>query len=359
MMNNNYCIIMAGGIGSRFWPVSRTNHPKQFIDILGTGESLIQQTFNRFKTICDVKNIFIVTNEEYKELTLEQLPELDENQVICEPSRRNTAPCIAYANFKIEKLNPKANIIVSPADHLILKPEVFQKVMLKALSYTEKHDDLLTIGINPSRPDTGYGYIKFKDDSNEGIYSVDEFTEKPELELAKKFISGGNYSWNSGMFIWRVDVIQNAMKSLLPEVYELFSAGKSHYNSAEEAKFIEATYSKCPEISIDYGVMEKAKNVKVINADFGWSDLGTWGSLYDHLELDKDGNGVIEGNVEVVNGSGNIALFPKNKKAVIQGVSDYIIVDTENAFLLCKKENEQEIKKFVEQMRSKGETKYL
>jgi len=350
---------MAGGIGSRFWPVSRTAHPKQFIDILGTGESLIQQTFDRFEKICGAENIYVVTNKEYKDITLEQLPKISESQVICEPARRNTAPCIAYANFRIAAKNPNANVVVTPADHLILKEDIFIDIIQSALDHTSKNDVLLTIGIEPTRPDTGYGYIKYSGNGKNTVNQVVQFTEKPNLETAKEFLESGDYSWNSGMFIWKLSSIQKAMQELLPEVFELFAGGKDVYLTEKEETFINKTYPSCPDISIDYGIMEKADNVEVINASFGWSDLGTWGSLYEHLNKDDSKNATIDGNVTLHKASGNIISFPKNKKAVIQGVDDLIMIDTPNAFLLCRKEDEQQIKSFVNEMRDKGENEYL
>lgn len=350
---------MAGGIGSRFWPVSRASHPKQFIDILGTGESLIQQTFNRVRNLCPPQNIYVVTNREYKALTLQQLPELSEEQVISEPLRRNTAPCIAYANFKILTVNPEANIIVTPADHLILKEETYRQVLTKALVYAGEEDTLVTIGIHPNRPDTGYGYIEYDANGNSDFRKVVKFTEKPDLETARKFLNSGNYSWNSGMFIWKLSSIQKAMKTHLPEVYNIFEAGMKKYNTPEETAFITEVYNQCPDISIDYGVMEKAGNVQVINADFGWSDLGTWGSLYTHLQPDEDGNAVISGDIMLYESNDNIINMPAGKLTVIQGLDDYIVVDTNDALLICKKEEEQKIKQFVSDIKEKKGMQYL
>ena len=346
MNKNNYCVIMAGGIGSRFWPMSRTQHPKQFLDILGTGETLIQQTYNRLKRICPEQNIYIVTNDIYKELTFEQLPNLNNEQVICEPSRRNTAPCIAYANFKIANKNPNANIVVAPADHLILKEDEFIRVINLALSYTEKNDVLFTLGITPTRPDTGYGYIQF-DDSDAEIKKVKTFTEKPNLELAKQFIESGDFCWNSGMFVWSLKSINKAFETLLPNMHQVFSAGEGKYNTSEEEEFIKETYSTCKNISIDYGIMEKSKNVHVISADIGWSDLGTWGSIYTHLPLDENKNAVVGKNVMLYESKGNIVNVPKNKLVVLQGLKDYIVVESDNILLVCRKQDEQEIKQFV------------
>lgn len=337
---------MAGGIGSRFWPMSRTQHPKQFLDILGTGETLIQQTYNRLKRICPEENIYIVTNEIYRDLTFEQLPNLNDEQVICEPSRKNTAPCIAYANFKIAAKNPNANIVVAPADHLILKEDEFERVINLALSYTANNDVLFTLGITPTRPDTGYGYIQFDAEDDE-IKKVKTFTEKPNLEIAKQFIESGDFCWNSGMFVWSLKSINKAFETLLPNMYQIFKAGEGKYNTAQEDSFIKDAYSTCKNISIDYGIMEKSKNVHVISADIGWSDLGTWGSIYTHLPLDENKNAVVGKNVMLYESKGNIVNVPKNKLVVLQGLKDYIVVESDNILLVCKKQDEQEIKQFV------------
>ena len=338
---------MAGGIGSRFWPMSKTARPKQFIDILGTGETLIQQTYNRLKRICPKENIYIVTNEIYKDLITEQLPEINIDQVVCEPSMRNTAPCIAYANYKIAAKNPNANIVVAPADHLILKEDEFVRVINLALDYTANNDTLVTLGITPTRPDTGYGYIQFNEDNNSEIKKVKTFTEKPDLDLAKKFIDSGDFTWNSGMFIWSLNSIQKAFETLLPEVDEVFKNGLGKYNTPEEAEFIQTAYSTCKNISIDYGIMEKSKNAYVISADIGWSDLGTWGSIYTHLPHDKNDNAVVGKNVMLYDSKDNIINVPKDKLVVLQGLEDYIVVESDNILLVCKKQDEQKIKQIV------------
>jgi len=340
---------MAGGIGSRFWPMSKTLFPKQFIDILGTGETLIQQTFNRLKKICPKENIYIVTNENYKNLVIEQLKEITEEQIICEPNRRNTAPCIAYANFKIANKNKNANIIVAPADHLILKEDEFCRVMNVALDFTSKNDCLLTLGIKPTRPDTGYGYIQFIEDNNEDneIKKVKTFTEKPDKDLALKFLESGDFSWNSGMFVWNLKSIQNAYSKLLPNIYNAFEEGIPIYNTSKEYKFIQSIYASCKNISIDYGIMEKSSNVYVISADIGWSDLGTWGSIYTHLPLDENKNAIIGKNVMMYDAKGNIVNVPDSKLVVLQGLKNYIVVEANNILLVCKKEDEQKIKQIV------------
>jgi mannose-1-phosphate guanylyltransferase len=337
---------MAGGIGSRFWPMSRTQHPKQFIDILGTGETLIQQTYNRLKRICPEENIYIVTNEIYKDLTKEQLAGIKDEQIVCEPSMRNTAPCIAYANYKIAAKNPNANIVVAPSDHLILKEDEFVRVIEMALDHTSKNDCLLTLGITPSRPDTGYGYIQYLESDTE-VKKVKTFTEKPNLEIAKQFIESGDFCWNSGMFVWSLSSIQKAFKALLPDIDDVFKNGEGKYNTAEEYDFIQTAYSTCESISIDYGIMEKSKNVFVVSADIGWSDLGTWGSIYTHLPLDENNNALVGKNIMMYDSSDNIVNVPQEKLVVLQGLKDYIIVESDNILLICKKEDEQKIKQIV------------
>lgn len=352
---NNFCVIMAGGIGSRFWPMSRTEFPKQFIDILGTGRTLIQQTFDRLVKVAPKEQIFIVTNEQYKNLVIEQLG-VAEDQVLCEPSRRNTAPCIAYANYKIAKRNPKANILVAPADHLILKEDKFIAVVEQAMDFTAKHEALVTMGISPSRPDTGYGYIQFDDSSDSEIKPVKTFTEKPNLELAKQFLASGEFSWNSGMFIWSLNSIQKAFRTLMPDLDSLFVDQESHFDTAGEDKAIEEIYSVCKSVSIDYGIMEKADNVFVISADIGWSDLGTWGSIYTHIEPDENGNALIGKNIMMYDSKNCIVSMPKNKLVVLQGLKDYIVVESNDTLLVCKKQDEQKIKQFVTDIKlNKGE----
>ena len=359
-MKNNYCVIMAGGIGARFWPMSKTAHPKQFIDILGTGETLIQQTFNRFLKVCPPENILIVTNEQYKDLVMEQLPLIQEKQVLCEPSRRNTAPCIAYANYKIFNENPDARIVVAPSDHIIMKEDVFVNVVTEALDAVTDNDWLLTLGITPSRPDTGYGYIQYNGDQayakNNDIKKVKTFTEKPELEMAKQFLESGDFLWNAGIFIWSLKSIMAAFENHLPEIDSLFKAGIGKYSTDDEHAFINETYSVCPNISIDYGVMEKAENVHVYRADFGWSDLGTWGSLYEIREKDDNNNAIVGKNVMTYDSSNCIVNVPKNKLVVIQGLDDYIIAEEDHSLLICRKQDEQMIRNIVNDIRiEKGE----
>lgn len=354
---------MAGGVGARFWPMSRKDHPKQFIDILGTGETLIQSTFKRFLKVCPVENIYIVTNESYRELVLEQLPQLTKEQVLCEPSRRNTAPCIAYANYTILQRNPDANVVVAPSDHIILKEDVFTEVILSALDASEKHDWLLTLGIQPNRPDTGYGYIQFEETdslaTDSRIKKVKTFTEKPQLEMAKQFLASGDFLWNSGIFVWKLKTIMQSFVTHLPDVDQLFRNGIGKYATSEEQAFIEQTYAMCKSISIDYGVMEKANNVYVLSSDFGWSDLGTWGSLYDTRQKDSDANAIMGQNVMMYDSHNCIVNMPKDKLVVLQGLDGYIVVEDEGTLLVCRKEDEQQIRQFVNDvMIEKGE-KYV
>ncbi len=363
MMNkNNFCIIMAGGVGARFWPMSRQNHPKQFIDILGTGETLIQSTFRRFEKVCPPENIYIVTNKIYKEQVLKQLP-VSEEQVLCEPTRRNTAPCIAYANYRILERNPDANIVVAPSDHIILKEENFTEVITSALAATAENDWLLTLGIRPSRPDTGYGYIQYDDTlgykNDPRVKKVKTFTEKPQLDMAKQFLASGDFLWNSGIFIWRLKTILAAFDTYLPDVNELFSAGIGKYSTKEEDAFIKETYTMCKSISIDYGVMEKADNVYVLASDFGWSDLGTWGSLYETRAKDKNENTVVGNNVMLYDSSNCIVNMPKDKLVVLHGLDDYIVVEDNDILLVCRKGDEQQIRQFVNDVMIEKGDKYI
>lgn len=363
-MNKNYfCVIMAGGIGTRFWPMSRISRPKQFIDILGTGQTLIQQTFHRFEKICFKENIYIVTNEIYKNIIFDQIPGIQEHQILCEPMRRNTAPCIAYANYKIKQTNPDAVIVVAPSDHIILKEETFVEVILSALKAAEKKDWLLTLGIQPSRPDTGYGYIQFIDTitykEDPRVIKVKTFTEKPDLEMAKTFLKSGDFLWNSGIFIWSLKSILKSFNQHLPEVDSIFKEGIGIYNTPEEKQFIDYAYSRCKNISIDYGVMEKAGNVFVLASDFGWSDLGTWGSLFEHRPKNSDNNAIIGSNVMTYNSANCIINVPPQKLVVLQGLDDYIIVEDDDTLLVCKKSDEQMIRQIVSDVKEKKGDKYV
>jgi mannose-1-phosphate guanylyltransferase len=347
---------MAGGIGSRFWPMSTEERPKQFLDILGTGKTLIQQTYSRLLKIAPKENILIVTSTVYKGLVLEQLPDLTEQQVLCEPTRKNTAPCIAYANYKIAEINPNANVVVAPADHLILDESSFVDTINTAIKQSEREQCLVTLGIKPSRPDTGYGYIQFDPLTaafDDRIKAVKTFTEKPNLELAQQFIESGDFYWNSGIFIWNLKAIQKEFKNHLPEITELFDEGKGIYNTPEEQSFIDRIYQMCPSVSIDYGIMEKAKNVSTVLSDFGWSDLGTWGSLYTHIPHDKESNAIVGRDVHLYDSKDCVVNVPDDKLVVLQGLDNYIVVEANDVLLVCKKQDEQSIKKYVADIKAK------
>ena len=398
---NNYCVIMAGGVGSRFWPYSRTEKPKQFLDFFGTGRSLLQMTVDRFRPLVPIENVFIVTNVAYKSLILEQVPDLAEGQILCEPARRNTAPCIAYATAHIRALclqraygwtkdeckqlegytkegsmkgrkdlpkfqdidwsrpEMQANIVVAASDHLILEEEKFRDTIRKAFDFVSRNKVICTLGMSPTRPETGYGYIQFvADKSNElkveslklkedGIYPVKTFTEKPNREMAKVFLESGDFLWNSGIFIWNLQTISEAFRYLLPEVADRFREGELLMGTDKEEKFIEEIFPKCPNISIDYGIMEKADNVFVLPSSFGWSDLGTWGSLYELSEKDENGNVSLHSETHYYEAEGNIVVLEPGKVAIVQGVSDMIIVEEKGALLVCKKAEEQRIKEFT------------
>ena len=359
MDKNNYCVIMAGGVGSRFWPLSKKQQPKQFLDILGTGKTLIQLTFERFASICPVENFFVVTNSKYKDLVLQQLPQIKENQVLLEPLRRNTAPCIAYANFKIQKRNPEASIIVTPADHLILNEIKFLDVLGKGIKFVEDGNQLLTLGIQPSRPETGYGYIQVSNKAvtnNSDIYPVKTFTEKPHLDLAKIFHESGEFYWNSGIFVWKLKDIQEAFNRYLPDVKALFEDGIDSLDTEAEQAFIDRIYPECQNISIDYGILEKSENVFVYCSEFGWSDLGTWGSLYEHSSKDNNDNAVQGENVMMYESKDCLVNVPDDKLVVVQGLKDYIVVETDKTLLICRKRDEQELRKIVNDVKiTKGE----
>lgn len=361
MHTDNYCVIMAGGVGSRFWPVSRTLMPKQFLDILGTGKTLLQETFDRFKKLIPDENFYIVTSSEYKDIVLTQLPEISAEQVLLEPMRRNTAPCIAFANMKINQKNPNANIVVTPADHLIIKVEEFIRVIEKGLGFVADCEALLTLGIKPTRPDTGYGYIQFNSELEiskdlPSLKKVKTFTEKPELEIAKFFVESGEFYWNSGIFIWSIKSIMSSFDQYLPEVSSLF---KENFKPESEEKSIHKIYTECQNISIDYGIMEKAKNVYVLCSDFGWSDLGTWNSVYEHSSKDDNGNTLKNDTILSYNSKNNIVKANKDKLVVVHGLSNYIVVDTPDVLLICKKDEEQLVRQFVNDAKLLKGDKYI
>ncbi|MEY3411425.1 MAG: mannose-phosphate guanylyltransferase [Bacteroidota bacterium] len=349
--NNNYVVIMAGGIGSRFWPFSRTKSPKQFHDVLGVGKTLLQQTAERFTNVCPPENIYIVTNKDYKDLVKKQLPFLNDDQVLLEPIGRNTAPCVAYACYKIQAKNPAANIVVSPSDHIIMKEQVFENVILTALEETQNKDILITLGITPSRPDTGYGYIQYKEGSGP-IHKVKTFTEKPQLEMAKTFLESGDFVWNAGIFVWNVQSITKKIKQFLPELSLIFEKGKETYYSSAETDYINTAYSQCTNISIDFGIMEKADNVHVLLCEFGWSDLGTWKSLFESQEKNRENN-VLDGNIMTYNTTNSIIKTPKNKLVVVQGLDGYIVAEYDDVIMICKKDEEQKVKDFVADVKAR------
>lgn len=353
-MNSNYYVaIMAGGVGSRFWPASREARPKQFLDILGTGKTLLQMTYERFLPLIKKENIFVVTNEIYIDLVKEQLPDLTDNQVLAEPSRNNTAPCLAFTAFKLQNLNPNASFVVASSDHLIVKELEFLKNIEAALVFTQKNDALMTLGITPSSPNTGYGYIQYNrhDANNDGIFKVKSFTEKPQLDKAKEFVAAGNYLWNAGIFIWSVKSLLKAFKKNSTDIYSIFEKGENAFNTPNETAFIKEFYPTTPSISIDYAVMEKADNVYTIPCDFGWSDLGAWGALYQESEKDEYNN-VFQGKHIVASETSNSFVRAAHDKLVIlRGVEDMIIVDDDNVLLIYPKSKEQDIKKENEKVR--------
>ncbi|MDO3644104.1 mannose-1-phosphate guanylyltransferase [Mucilaginibacter sp. L3T2-6] len=361
MNKNYYAIIMAGGIGSRFWPISRTSHPKQFIDILGTGKTLIQNTYERFLKICPKENIYVVTNEIYTGLVKQQLPDMTDGQILTEPVMRNTAPCVAYGSFKIESLNPDAAIVVAPSDHLILDESAFISTIEKSLETASKNDCLITLGIKPSRPDTGYGYIQYTDQVlNEDFHKVKTFTEKPTLEIAKTFLQSGDFLWNAGIFVWSAKAIVNAYGNHLPDMHEIFAEARPVYNTDGEKNHIHKSYLQCTNISIDYGIMEKADNVYVLPSEFGWSDLGTWASIYDLAEKDYVGNAVIPADKVIMYDSSNCMVnVPDEKLVILQGLHDFIVVESNNTLLICPRDQEQNVKQVVADVKQKFGSKYI
>ena len=338
--NNNYCVILAGGIGSRFWPYSRKNMPKQFLDLFGTGQTLLQQTFYRYCKAVPSENIFVVTNEKYEGLVKKQLPELNSNHILLEPTRRNTAPCIAWASSHIQQENPNANIIVAPADHLILKEGEFIEAIQKGLEFVANSPQLLTLGIKPNRPETGYGYIQIDEKQEGNFYKVKTFIEKPQLEFAEVFAESDEFYWNSGIFIWNVNTILDAFRIHMPEICQKVMDGGEDFES-------------CPNISIDYGIMEKASNVYVQICNFGWADLGTWSSLHEASPKDMHKNVIINGNTLLYDCKENIIAIPKGKLAVLKGLEDYLVADTDNVLLICPKDDEQTIRRYVNDVQIK------
>lgn len=349
---------MAGGVGSRFWPFSRSNRPKQFLDFFGTGRSLLQMTFDRFRQVVPVENILIVSNVIYRDLILEQLPELQSNQVLLEPTRRNTAPCIAYAMNRIKAITSKANIIVAPSDHLIMKEAAFLDTINEGLDFIDKNDNLLTLGIQPSRPETGYGYIQIEEGDTD-LRRVKTFTEKPNAELAQVFFETGEFYWNSGIFLWNLQTIDKAFNKLLPDVANRFNSGKGVFNTDQEQAFIDEIYPSCPNVSIDYGIMEKAEDVHVLCAEFGWTDLGTWGSLYDISPKDENKNVTLKCETKFYESSNNMVALPEGKLAVIQDLEGYIVAESDDVLLICKMNDEQRIRQFVTDVTVSMDERYI
>lgn len=356
-MSSRFCVIMAGGIGTRFWPMSRQSRPKQFLDILGTGRSFLRHTYERFAKIIPNENFIVVTNQRYKSLVLENIPEIAESQVLCEPIGRNTAPCIAYAAYTLAKRNPDAEMIVTPADHLILNTDEFLTIVDDCSKFIQDKDALMTIGITPSRPETGYGYIQRS--SADRISRVKCFTEKPCLELAQAFLECGEFLWNSGIFIWKLRDIIRAFEQHLPDHNALFSSIVDELGTEREAEAIERVFSECKAISIDYGIMEKADNVYVRCGDFGWSDVGTWGSVYQQSRKDGFANALSHEQIKTYDTRNSLIYLPKDKVAVVSGLKDYIVVDTEDVLMICPKSDEHSIKSFIEDIKYETGDKHI
>lgn len=356
MSSNKYCVIMAGGIGSRFWPKSRKSMPKQFLDILGSGKSFIRHTFERFLPTIPTENFLVVTNRSYRDLVLEHIPELKPEQVLCEPIGRNTAPCICYAAYSLLKKDPDAQMVVTPADHFVSDEQGLRNIIDECFDFATQNKSLMTVGVRPSRPETGYGYIQVSDSNP--ISRVKCFTEKPNLELAQTFVQSGEFFWNSGIFIWRADDIVAAIERHLPEHHELFSSIMEDYGTSNEVAAIEKVFSECRAISIDYGVMEQAENVYVRVGEFGWSDVGTWGSVYQHSERDQNDNAANE-DTFLYDTTGTLVSLPAEKLAVVVGLKDYIVVDTDDALMICPCSEEQNIKKFIDDVKYNKGDKFI
>lgn len=358
--NKRYCVIMAGGVGSRFWPMSRRERPKQFMDILGTGRSFLRHTFERFLPIIPIENFLVVTNEAYAKQVLAEIPELRPEQILSEPLGRNTAPCIAYAAFRVAATAPDATMIVTPSDHLILDEELFRSEMERCVDFASQTGSLLTVGISPTRPDTGYGYIQVGAPAEQpGFQRVKTFTEKPNAQLARAFVESGEFFWNSGIFIWRADAILGELRTHLLDTYELFASAEGCYGTPAEEANIARIYSELRGTSIDYGVMEKSSKVFVRCSNFGWSDIGTWGSLYQYAQKDDDGNAAADNQLLAFDTHNCLVRLPKNKMAVIEGLEDYIVVDTDDVLMICPKSNEQDIKKFIATVRYTTGDKFI
>jgi mannose-1-phosphate guanylyltransferase len=355
----NYVAIMAGGVGSRFWPASREARPKQFMDILGVGKSLLRLTYERFLQLVPAGHIYVVTHEMYRELVHEHIPELGRHQVICEPSRNNTGPCVAYTAFRLHALDPDANFVTAPSDHVILKEAAFTEHLQRALAFTAGQEAIVTLGIQPTRPDTGYGYIQYDAQAEGGVHPVQRFLEKPDLATAEGFLRSGGYLWNAGIFVWRAAAILASFRELAPDIYRILSEGEGLYNTAGETAFIRRRYPDTPSISVDYAILEKSRAVYTIPADIGWSDLGTWASLHSEREQDESGNVMQGDGVLSYDVSNSLIRMPAGKLAVIKGLEDYIVVDEGDVLLIWPKSEEQGIKKVTQVVKEKMGDKYL
>ena len=350
MNENNYLVILAGGAGSRFWPISSEELPKQFLDILGCGRTLIQLTLERFSGLIPKENVWVVTAEKYREIVMEQLPEIPSSNILCEPCRRNTAPCICYVSWKIKKLNTKANIVVSPSDHLVVDIQAFQSAIDDSLSFAAETDAVVTLGLKPTRPETGYGYIKadltYSSSRKHNIFRVDEFKEKPTLDVAKEYIQSPNYLWNSGIFIWNVNTIINAFRVYEPEVSSIFEGLMPYYDTDKEQNKIDESYPQCKNISVDYAILEKAEEIFVFPASFSWSDLGTWNSLREQSDMDKYGNVCIGDNIKLYDTYNTIVHTCNKKEVIVEGLDGYVVAEKEGKLLVCRLSEEQRIKLF-------------
>ena len=351
-VNDNHLVIMAGGVGSRFWPMSTPDFPKQFIDVMGCGRTLIQLTFDRFKGICPAENVWVVTSDKYAEEVKRQLPEIADDHILREPCRRNTAPCIAYVSWKIKARNPKANMVVTPSDHIVMDVKEFQRVISSAMKFTKSSDAILTLGMKPTRPETGYGYIEadlsYPSTNNKEIYRVDSFKEKPNLATAEKYIKKSSFYWNSGIFVWNVSTIVNALRVYQPAISKVFETLLPYYYSPQEQELIDKEFPTCESISIDYAIMEKAEEIFVFPASFGWSDLGTWGSLLANSQKDAYGNALIGENIHMYESRNCVVHTTQEKKVVVQGLDGYIVAEKDNTLLICRLTEEQRIKEFAE-----------
>lgn len=353
--SDNHLVIMAGGVGSRFWPMSTQEKPKQFIDVLGCGRTLIQLTVDRFKGICEPENIWIVTSDKYADLVKEQLPEIPDDNILKEPCRRNTAPCIAYVSWKIKARSSKANVVVTPSDHIVMNVPEFQRVIKSAMSFTQDSDAILTLGMKPTRPETGYGYIEadlsVASATNKEVYRVDSFKEKPDIDTAKQYIEQSNYFWNAGIFVWNISTIVNAFRVYHPAIAKVFENIRPYFYTAAEQEVVNREFPNCENISVDYAILEKAEEIFVLPADFGWSDLGTWGSLYEQMQQDINHNVCIGQNISLYDTRNSVIHTTQEKKVVVMGLDGYIVAEKDNALLICKLSEEQKIKLFTENVK--------